>query len=228
MLQSVVKERTMNPEISILIADDHPVFRAGLRQVIEMTAGLKVVAEAEDGTMALERVREHHPDVVVLDVDMPGMDGFEVTRALRHENLQVEVVFLTMHKDEDMFNEAMNIGVKSYVVKDSAVTDIVASIRAAFAGKPFISPVLSSYLLNRTQRTAKLTEEKPGIHQLTPTERRILKLLSENKTSKEIAGELYVSHRTIENHRANICQKLGLHGNHALLTFAIEHKSQIS
>ena len=217
-----------NPEIRILIADDHPVFRAGLRQVIEMSAGLKVVAEAEDGTMALERVREHQPDVVVLDVDMPGMDGFEVVRALRQEKLPVEVVFLTMHKDEAMFNAAMNIEVKSYVVKDSAVTDIVASIRAAFAGHPFISPVLSSYLLNRRQRAGRLSQEKPGIDQLTPTERRILKLLSENKTSKEIAGELYVSHRTIENHRANICQKLGLHGNNALFQFAIEHKSQLS
>ncbi len=89
----------MNPEIRILIADDHPVFRAGLRQIIEMNTGLKVVAEAEDGMMALERVREHQPDVAVLDVDMPGMDGFEVVRALRQEKLAVEVVFLTMHKD---------------------------------------------------------------------------------------------------------------------------------
>jgi len=218
----------MNPEIRILIADDHPVFRAGLRQVIELSADLKVIAEAEDGTMALERVREHTPDVAVLDVDMPGMDGFEVVRALRQEKLSVEVVFLTMHKDEDMFNAAMNIEVKGYVVKDSAVTDIVASIRAVHAGQPFISPALSAYLLNRTRASARLTHEKPGIHQLTPTERRILKLLAENKTSKEIAAELFVSHRTIENHRANICQKLGLSGSNALFKFAIENKSQLS
>lgn len=218
----------MNPEIRILIADDHPVFRAGLRHVIEMSADLKVVAEAEDGTTAVERVREHQPDVLVLDVDMPGMDGFEVVRALRQEKLSVEVVFLTMHKDEDMFNEAMNIEVKGYVVKDSAVTDIVASIRAVNGGRAFISPVLSAYLLNRTQRAVRLTQEKPGIPQLTPTERRILKLLSENKTSKEIASELFVSYRTIENHRANICQKLGLHGNNALFKFAIENKSELS
>lgn len=218
----------MNSEIRVLIADDHPVFRAGLRQIIEMNADLKVVAEAEDGTMALARVREHQPDVAVLDVDMPGLDGFEVVRALQQEKLASEVVFLTMHKDEDIFNEAMNIGVQGYVVKDSAVTDIVASIRAAAAGRPFISPALSSYLLNRTQRNARLTQEKPGLQHLTPTERRILKLLSENKTSKEIAAESFVSHRTIENHRANICQKLGLHGNHALLKFALEHKSQLS
>lgn len=218
----------MSPEIKIIIADDHPVFRAGLRQIIEMNPDLKVAAEAENGPMAIEQIRQHSPDVAVLDVDMPGMDGFEVVRALRQEKLPAGVVFLTMHKDEDIFNEAMNIGVSSYVVKDSAVTDIVASIRSAAAGRPFISPALSSYLLNRTLRSTSLTREKPGIQQLTPTERRILKLLSENKTSKEIAAEMFVSHRTIENHRANICQKLELSGNNALLKFALENKSQLS
>jgi len=218
----------MSPEIKILIADDHPVFRAGLRQIIEMNPDLKVVAEAGDGPAALEHVRQYSPDVAVLDVDMPGMDGFEVVRALRQEKLTAGVVFLTMHKDEDIFNEAMNIGVCGYVVKDSAVTDIVASIRSAAAGRPFISPTLSSYLLSRTHRSTNLTREKPGIQQLTPTERRILKLLSENKTSREIAAELFVSHRTVENHRANICQKLGLSGNNALLKFALENRSQLS
>jgi DNA-binding NarL/FixJ family response regulator len=217
----------MNPEIRVLIADDHPVFRAGLRQVIELNADLKVVAEAENGTMALDRVREHRPDVAVLDVDMPGLDGFEVVRELRREQLPVEVVFLTMHKDEDIFNAAMNIQVQGYVVKDSAVTDIVASVRSVFAGQPFISPVLSAFLLRRTQRSAKLVDEKPGVNQLTPTERRILQLLSDNKTSREIATVMFVSHRTIENHRANICQKLGLHGSNALLKFALENKSQL-
>jgi DNA-binding NarL/FixJ family response regulator len=217
----------MSVKISILIADDHPVFRAGLRQVVEMNPDLKVVAEAENGIAALAGVREHQPDVAVLDVDMPGMDGFEIVRALRQEKLAVEVVFLTMHKDEDIFNAAMNIDVRGYVVKDSAVTDIAASIRAVHAGRPFISPAVSAYLLNRTQRAVRLTEEKPGLQQLTPTERRILKLLADNHTSREIAGKLYVSHRTIENHRANICQKLGLQGSHALLKFALENKSQL-
>jgi DNA-binding NarL/FixJ family response regulator len=217
----------MNTEIKVLITDDHPVFRAGLRQVIEKEAGLKVVAEAEDGHAALVQLRTHAPDVVILDVDMPGMDGFEVVRALRHEKISVGIIFLTMHKDEDIFNEAMSLEVQGYVLKDSAVTDIVASIKAVASGQPFISPLVSNYLLNRTRRVNTLVQEKPSLQNLTVTERRILKLISENKTSREIAAELFISTRTVENHRANIASKLELHGAHALLKFALDHKSDL-
>ena len=132
-----------------------------------------------------------------------------------------------MHKDEDLFNEAMDAGAKGYVLKDSVVTDIIQSVRAAQEGRHFISPQLSSYLLNRNARAASLIKQKPGLNNLTPTERRILKLIAENKTSREIASELFISTRTVENHRANICAKLELHGAHALLKFALEHKSAL-
>jgi DNA-binding NarL/FixJ family response regulator len=217
----------MATEISILIADDHPVFRQGLRQVIEKNAQLKVLAEAEDGLTALALIQELQPQVALLDVDMPGQDGIAVARAIREKRLATSVVFLTMHKDEEVFNEAMDAGVQGYVLKDSAVTDIIHSIRAVAAGQHFISPQLSSYLLNRNARAAALFKQKPSLDHLTPTERRVLKLLSENKTSREIAAELFVSVRTIENHRANICDKLDLRGANALLKFAIEHKSAL-
>jgi DNA-binding NarL/FixJ family response regulator len=217
----------MATEISILIADDHPVFRQGLRQVIEKNAQLKVLAEAEDGLTALALIQELQPQVALLDVDMPGQDGIAVARAIREKRLATSVVFLTMHKDEEVFNEAIDAGVQGYVLKDSAVTDIIHSIRAVAAGQHFISPQLSSYLLNRNARAAALFKQKPSLDHLTPTERRVLKLLSENKTSREIAAELFVSVRTIENHRANICDKLDLRGANALLKFAIEHKSAL-
>ena len=215
-------------EMSIVIADDHPIFRQGLRQVIEAERDLRVVAEAGDGEAALARLGELRPDMAVLDIDMPKLDGFAVARAIRREGLPVEVVFLTMHKDEDMFNEALDLGVRGYVVKDSAVTDIVGSIRAVAAGRHFISPSISTYLVERRRRADALAASKPGIRDLTPTERRVLTLIAENKTSREIAEELFVSPRTVENHRANICQKLDLRGAHALLKFALEHRSQLT
>ncbi|MEW6127679.1 MAG: response regulator transcription factor [Acidobacteriota bacterium] len=217
----------MENNIRILIADDHPIFRKGLRQVIEMESGMKVVAEAENGKRALEQIREARPDVAVLDIHMPEMSGFELVQALRAQGLAVEIIFLTMHKAEDMFNAAIDNGVKGYVLKDSAVTDIVGSIKAVMQGQPYISPQLSGFLLNRSARADSLRREKPQLDDLTPAERRVLKMLAEYKTSKQIADELNIHWRTVDNHRANICQKLGLSGSHALMKFAIEHKSEI-
>lgn len=217
----------MKAEIRVLIVDDHPIFRRGLRQVIEMDPHLKVIGEAEDGETALERLQESPVDVAILDVDMPNKDGFEVAQAISEQRLPVEVIFLTMHKDERFFNAALNLGVKGYVLKDSAVTEIISGIKAVAAGQDYISPALSTYLLKRSRRAATLIEQKPSLENLTPTERRILKLIAAYKTSKEIADELRISTRTVEHHRANISEKLELKGSHALLKFAIEHESQL-
>src|SRR5207244_8357179 len=139
---------------------------------------------------ALEGMRAHQPEVAILDVDMPKLDGFAVMRKAQAERLATAIVFLTMHKDEDLFNEALDLGAKGYVLKDSAITDIIGSIKAASRGQNFISPQLSTYLLNRHGRTASLEQQKPSLNDLTPTERRVLRLVAENKTSKEIAQEL--------------------------------------
>ncbi|HEY6333829.1 MAG TPA: response regulator transcription factor [Blastocatellia bacterium] len=216
-----------DPEISILIADDHPVFRKGLRQVIETDARLKVIAEAEDGQAALELIQRLKPDIALLDVNMPKVDGVEAARILREKGTLTRIVFLTMHQDEDVFNDAMDAGAKGYVLKESAVTDIIDSVRAVASGKHFISPQLSSHLIARSERATSLVKHKPGIETLTATERRVLKLIAENKTSREIASGLFISIRTVENHRANICTKLELRGAHALLKFALEHKAQL-
>lgn len=214
-------------EITILIADDHPIFRKGLRQIIESESGLNVVAEADDGEAAYQKARQLGPRVIILDVNMPGMDGFEVARKIRDSNLQVEIVFLTMYKDQEMFNAALDLGARGYVLKNSALTDIVDCVRAVASGQHYISPALSSFLLNRRDRAASFVKGKPSIRDLTPTELRILRMIAESKTSKEIAAELFVSYRTIENHRANICNKLDLHGSNALVKFAFDHKSEI-
>jgi len=146
---------------------------------------------------------------------------------VRKKNLNVEMVFLTIQRDEDMVNEAVNLGVKGYVLKDSALTDIVSCIKSVAGGQHYASSALTSYLVKRSSRAAALTEEKTGIKDLTPTERRVLKLIAEYKTSKEIAEELFISYRTVETHRANICQKLDLRGSHVLIKFALAHKSEL-
>ena len=217
----------MENEIRIVIADDHPVFRHGLRQIIESDRNLKVVAEADDGEAALSHIQNHKPHVVVLDIDMPKMDGFETVRAIKQQGLQVKIIFLSMHKKEFMFNEALDLGIDGYILKDSAIIEIVNSIKSVAAGQPYISPALSKHLLNRGSRTSAFEQTKPGVANLTPTERRILKLIAEAKTSKQIGEELCLSHRTIENHRAHICEKLNLQGSHALVKFAFDHKSEI-
>lgn len=218
----------MGNEISILIADDHPIVRQGLRQTIEVERGLKIVAEASEGRTALEQITSIKPDVAILDIDMPELDGFGVARLVGERKLPVSIIFLTIHREEDFFNEAMNLGAKGYVLKDSALADIVACIKAVAAGQPYVSPSLTSHLLNLRQRSTKLSTQVHGLKELSQTELRILKLVAEYKTNKEIADELFISHRTVETHRTNICNKLELRGNHALMKFALSHKSELS
>lgn len=218
----------MSTEIRIVIADDHPIFRKGLLSVIETDARLKIVAEAEDGEMALEQIQTLGPDVAILDLEMPNKGGLEVMQTIQENKLPVAVIFLTAHRDERFFNAAMDRGAKGYVLKDSAVNDIVASIRAAASGQHFISPEISSYLLSRRARQERLRAQKPGLESLTPAERQVLRLVAANKTSKEIADALCISPRTVDKHRANISEKLEVHGSHALLSFALKHESELS
>jgi len=218
----------MTDLIRILIADDHPIFRSGLRQVIERNAQLQVIAEAENGEAALELIQKHQPEIALIDLDMPRVDGFAVVRRMRDSKLSTRIILLTMHQDELHFNEALSLGVQGYLVKDSAAADVVNAIHAVTAGKNYISPTLSTFLLNRSRRAATLSGQQPGLRLLTATERRTLALLAEYKTSKEIAASLGVSVRTVENHRANICTKLDLHGTHALVKFALDHKSELT
>lgn len=213
----------MTTPIRLVIADDHPIVRQGLRQVIEKDAGLQVVAEAGNGQAALEQIKAMQPRVAVLDIDMPIMSGFEVARALAKLPLAVEIIFLTVHCEEEFFNAALELGARGYVLKDSSVTDIAACIRAVAAGQNYVSPALTSYLF----RQRPTSRRQSGIDALTPTERQVLKLVAEYKTSKQIAAALFISPHTVQTHRKNICVKLELEGNHALMRFALEHQSQL-
>lgn len=216
-----------NSEVRIVIADDHPIFRKGLRAMIESEPDFEVVAEAEDGETALGMIGKLDPDVVILDVDMPGKDGFEAASAIIRRNLAIGIIFLTMHNTESLFNAALDIGVQGYVLKDSALPEITDCIRAVAGGGNYISPPLSTYLIKRANRTDDLKRRTPGIYDLTPSERNILKLIAAENTSREIAEKLFISVRTVDRHRANISAKLDLRGSNALVKFALTHRSEL-
>lgn len=212
----------MTEPIRILIVDDHPIVRQGLRQTIEKEPDFVVLAEADNGQGALSLISELRPDVVVLDVDMPGMNGFELLKALR-ETKSLAAIMLTVHQEEEFFQEALRLGAQGYILKESAITDIVNGIRAVAAGQNYVSPALTSYLFKKTQ------SERPGqgLEQLTATERSVLRLVAEYKTNNQIADELCISPHTVKTHRKNINAKLNLEGNHALMKFALENKTRL-
>ena len=214
-------------EITIIIADDHPIVRQGLRQTIEKEINLKIVAEAENGRAALEAIEKFQPQIAVLDIDMPEMDGFAVARAVSEKNLETEIIFLTIHRDEVMFNEAIDLGAKGYVLKQSALEEIINCIKTVAKSQHYASPSLTTFLINRQRRALNLGEEKPTIKILTRSEKRILLMIADDKTTNEIAEELFISPTTVEKHRANICRKLELKGSYALLRSALKHKSEL-
>ena len=213
----------MATETRIVIADDHPIVRSGLRQAIERDRQFTVVGEAADGTDALAQISALRPAIAILDIRMPGLDGFGVARELRKQNLPVHLVFLTLHDAEDMLDAALELGARGYLLKASALSEIIEGLRAVAAGRHFVSPSLTGHLLDRQQVTAAA----PAIESLTPSERRVLSLVADYKSNKEIGEVLFVHHRTVETHRANICQKLDLRGHNALLKFALAHKAEL-
>jgi DNA-binding NarL/FixJ family response regulator len=217
----------VKPRLKIILADDHPVYRDGLRQMLELEETLQLVHETGNGRDALAQARRLNADVLLLDIDMPEMSGLDVARERQRCRDSFEIIFLTMHREEDLFNEAMNLGVKGYVLKDTAAADILTAVRFVAEGRPYVSPTLTEFLMNRSSGAEKLRSAQPGLDTLTASERRILKLIASDRTSKEIAEELGLSPRTVENHRANICAKLDVRGSHALLKFAFENRARL-
>jgi len=217
----------MGDEIRILIADDHPIVRHGLRQVIESDPKLKVVAEADDGSAAVARIDQWRPEIAVLDIDMPKLDGFEVLRQIQSRRIAIDVVFLTIHGKEDLFQAAMDLGAKGYILKESALVEIVSGLKAVSAGKYYVSPSLMTYLLRRKRDAAAFEQSEPALSRLTSAERTMLRMIANDRSSKEIANELCIHYRTVENRRTLICQKLGLHGSNALLKFTLQHRSEL-
>lgn len=203
---------------SILIADDHAIFRRGLRQLIEQESAHRVVAECADGAQVLGAIRKHAPEVVLQDIDMPGADGLVLLgQAMRWSEPPIFII-LTMYNDADLAQRALELGARAYLVKDQAELELLDCLQAVREGRHFVSQGLGVRLAQADQ---------PRLHTaldaLTPTELRILSLIAQYQTSRQIGALLNVSHRTVQNHRANIATKLQLRGANALLQFAQEN-----
>ena len=216
----------MADEIRINLADDYPVVRKGLKASIEEEASLKVIAEASDGEEALELIKKMRPQLAILDIDMPKLDGLGVAKEIGRLKLETKTIFLSFHKDEDIFRAALAAGGKGYLLKDSAMQEIVTAIQTVVAGNVYMSSAITLQLLHGDSSTTA-TSENPLIRDLTVSEKRILKLIAEGLSSKEIGNELSIHYRTVENHRTNICRKLNIEGANALLRFAVQHKETL-
>jgi DNA-binding NarL/FixJ family response regulator len=207
--------------------DDHPLLRHGLRDFIQRKSRFRIVGEGADGEEALRLLVELKPKMIIIDIDMPRLNGLETIRALRQLPFPVRVIILTMYKEEDMFNVAMDLGAKAYILKENAPNEILVALDKVDRGESFVSPLMQVAGQRRGERARELLSMKPQIEALTPAERRILKLIGEDYTSKEIADVLGLSIRTVDNHRYHICNKLNLHGTHSLLKFAFDNSEYL-
>jgi two-component system, NarL family, response regulator NreC len=207
--------------IRVLLADDHKLIRAGLRLVVDQQADLSVVGEADDGRQAVEMAKSLKPDVVVMDIGMPNLNGIEAARQIMEIRPDAAVVMLSMHSDEGYVLRALGAGARAYLLKDSATTDLVQAIHAVVEGKSFFSPAVSKVLLQDYMRKLRRSGAEDSYDLLSPREREVLQLVAEGKSNKEIAGLLNLSVYTVETHRAKIMQKLNLKGVPELILYAV-------
>lgn len=208
---------------TVLVADDHPIFLEGLVAIIESDPAFKIVCHCTDGLQAKENLAVFSPDLAVLDMSMPGSNGLELLEFIREEGLPTKAVILTMHDDLSYFNAALQAGACGYVLKENSKKELIACLQAVAGGGYFASAQFSGELLRRQSGE----KSSSGHSSLTPAEQNILRLIANNKTSRQIAEELFISIRTVENHRQHICDKLDLHGPHQLLHFALENKNNL-
>lgn len=208
-------------EIKILLADDHTVMRSGLRVLLEREPGFQVVAEASDGRETVDMAQAHRPDVAVVDVAMPRLNGIDAVREISAKCPGVGTIILSMHSDEGYVLRALKAGARGYLLKDSPEADLISAIKAVHDGKAFFSPAISKMLAEDYLRQLKQRGGEDSYELLTSREREVLHLLAEGRSNKEVAGILDLSLYTVETHRANILQKLKLKGTPELILYAV-------
>jgi len=208
----------------VLIADDHGVVRKGLRLLLEQYPELEVIGEAANGREAVTMAAALSPQIVVMDVAMPILNGIEAAEQILKVNSKTGIIILTMHADESYLLRALNVGVKGYLLKESAEEDLLLAIRAVANGKPFFSRAINETLLEDYMRVLKQQGLSDTFHLLTAREKEVLQLLAEGKTNKEVAVLLDVSPYTVESHRTNLMQKLNVHNTAEIVLYAVRKR----
>ena len=207
----------------ILIVDDHAVVRRGVRALLEMQKGWEVVGEAQTGREGVDLARRLRPDIVVLDVSLPELNGLDAARQIRRESPQSEILVLTMHHSEELARDVLQAGARGYVLKSDADENLIAAVESLRRHKPFLTSKVTEFVLDDYLRRADVSAEMPH-SAVTPREREIIQLLAEGKTNKEVAAALGVSVKTIEAHRANVMRKLHFQSLSDLVRYAIRNK----
>jgi DNA-binding NarL/FixJ family response regulator len=215
---------TLNGEqVRVVIADDHHLVRKGFRALLEHEPDIEVVAEAVDGREAMQQVERFRPDVLIMDLQMPGMSGLEAVHQLRGQESPVRVLVLTMHKDAERILQVLRAGAAGYILKDSAVSDLVEGIRTVARGEVFLSPAVSTRVVTDLIDLLDSTEITSPLDMLTDREREVLQLIAEGNARRDIAELLYISPKTVDTHRSNLMGKLGARSEADLVRVAIRH-----
>jgi len=209
--------------IKCIVVDDHTLFREGLRRLLESEPDFQVVGEASDAIQALQKVREVHPDVVLMDIGMPGMSSFEAARLIEKNSPGTRLIFLTMYEDEEYLLQSLDVGAAGYVLKDAPAPKLINAVREVHQGRKYLSPqVLGKVVAFRSQLQGSHGQARSST--LTPREREVLKMIAEGNSVKEIASLLGLSIKTVEAHKFNLMRKLKIHNKAQLVTYAIRRK----
>jgi two-component system, NarL family, response regulator NreC len=206
--------------MKILLADDHKVLRSGLRRILEEHPDLQVIGEAADGREAVDLADQLDPDIVVMDIGMPKLNGIEATRQILTRHPRVNVLILSMYSDESYLVQVLRAGARGYLLKDSAEEELIDAVRTVNSGVPFFSPKIAKLLVGDSMQRLRNEAASDTYELLTPREREVLQLIAEGKSNKEVAASLFVSPTTVETHRARIMDKLDLHSTADIVLYA--------
>ena len=209
--------------MKVLITDDHTIVREGLKAILGVQPDIEIVGEATNGEESIKKAKELQPDIILMDITMPGMNGLEATRQIRKQTPEMKILVLTMHEEDDYFYRILEAGASGYFIKGGSFNELLSALRAVWHGDVFIYPTMAEKLLSNYLEGVKSGQEVAGYMKLTEREREILRFVADGRTNQEIAEQLFISPTTVQTHRAHMMAKLGLHNRTELIKYAIRH-----